>query len=533
MNYDSIIVGSGFGGLGTALQLAELGQRVLLLEALKYPGGCASTFERQGYRFESGATLFSGFEEGQLFHRWKNRHQMNFEFHLHQPTIIFSTSDCDVKIYTQRQRVVEQFCEMPNAPVKNIHQFFAIQKQIADILWPVFDHPNRLPPFDLKGLLWHIKRSKKYFPLLRWINHSLFDVLEYCQLDGFLPLIQYCNAISQITIQSNIWNCEAPFALATLDYIFRGTGHIEGGVGVLADEMCIAIQKLGGDILFSNRVRTIYRHNNKWMVSARNKHFSCSNLILNLLPQDVSNLFLIQDEIGRNNKKRFDIKVNQLTQKVESGWGAAMLYLILKDSDKLPADARHYQGVLNTEKKFQEGNHIFCSLSSRTESQKTISRTYKSPIGERVATISTHVDMTRMRTMSQEDQGVYINNIQEKMKRTLEERFPQIFESILRYFPASPRTFKRYTRRASGLVGGVPRNRGWHNYQGALSSEIIDSLWLVGDSVFPGQSTLATALGGARTARAIHCNNRLFQFTTSNLLTAQDFPNQKTEQIQN
>ena len=39
MHYDSIIVGSGFGGLGASLQLAELGQRVLLLK-LKYPGGC-------------------------------------------------------------------------------------------------------------------------------------------------------------------------------------------------------------------------------------------------------------------------------------------------------------------------------------------------------------------------------------------------------------------------------------------------------------------------------------------------------------
>ena len=153
--------------------------------------------------------------------------------------------------------------------------------------------------------------------------------------------------------------------------------------------MCLAIQRLGGDVQFSNRVKSIYRHQNKWMVTARSKHFSCDNLILNLLPQDVSSLFLIQDEIGRSNKNRFDKKVHQLTQKVESGWGAAMLYLILKDSEELPADARHYQGVLNADKKFQEGNHIFCSLSSRTESQRSGSRTYKSPIGERVATLST------------------------------------------------------------------------------------------------------------------------------------------------
>ena len=31
----------------------------------------------------------------------------------------------------------------------------------------------------------------------------------------------------------------------------------------------------------------------------------------------------------------------------------------------------------------------------------------------------------------------------------------------------------------------------------------LDGLWLVGDSVFPGQSTLATAVGGVRTAASI------------------------------
>jgi phytoene dehydrogenase-like protein len=33
--------------------------------------------------------------------------------------------------------------------------------------------------------------------------------------------------------------------------------------------------------------------------------------------------------------------------------------------------------------------------------------------------------------------------------------------------------------------------------------QVMDGLWLVGDSVFPGQSTLATAVGGVRTAASI------------------------------
>jgi phytoene dehydrogenase-like protein len=67
--YDVIVIGAGFGGLGTALSLAERGARVCLLEALRYPGGCASTFTKnvrdaQGHvhacRFDAGATVVSG-----------------------------------------------------------------------------------------------------------------------------------------------------------------------------------------------------------------------------------------------------------------------------------------------------------------------------------------------------------------------------------------------------------------------------------------------------------------------------------------
>ena len=37
-SYDVAVIGSGFGGLGTALSLAERGYKVAIFETLKYPG---------------------------------------------------------------------------------------------------------------------------------------------------------------------------------------------------------------------------------------------------------------------------------------------------------------------------------------------------------------------------------------------------------------------------------------------------------------------------------------------------------------
>lgn len=75
--FDALVVGAGFGGLGAALALAEQGATVCLCETLRYAGGCASTFQREGYRFDAGATLVSGLGPSQLFGRWLGRYSPN------------------------------------------------------------------------------------------------------------------------------------------------------------------------------------------------------------------------------------------------------------------------------------------------------------------------------------------------------------------------------------------------------------------------------------------------------------------------
>ena len=53
------------------------------------------------------------------------------------------------------------------------------------------------------------------------------------------------------------------------------------------------------------------------------------------------------------------------------------------------------------------------------------------------------------------------------------------------------------------MVGGIPKKAGLHNYTNLWPTNPLPNLWMVGDSHFPGQSTLATAVGGVRTAHAI------------------------------
>ena len=54
-----VVIGSGFGGLGSALRLRAQGHDVTIVEKLDKPGGRAYVFEQDGYRFDAGPTVIT------------------------------------------------------------------------------------------------------------------------------------------------------------------------------------------------------------------------------------------------------------------------------------------------------------------------------------------------------------------------------------------------------------------------------------------------------------------------------------------
>ncbi len=482
--HDVAVVGLGFGGLGSTLEFARQGADVVAFENLVYPGGCASTFKRRGFKFESGATLFSGFGDGQLFRRWMDEYDMPVVFEPLEPIIEFRTPEFTFQVSRDRDEFIERWCAMPGAPTEGIREFYALQKRIADTLWELFDEPELLPPFKASSLLSHIRRSPKYLPLLPWIGQPLQAALNRFGLTEFEPLRAFLDAVCQITIQCSAAEAETPFALGAMDYFFRGTGHVKGGIGHLAWAISNTIEDLGGDVRYGDGVRALIYDDGSWLIRTRKGDTRARSVVSNLLPSTTQQLV-----------SGIPMRDHGLQKRVEDGWGACMLYLAVPADICDRADAHHWQLIADSDKPFLSGNHVFVSISGTNED--------RGPDGMRTVTVSTHVPMAPYVNGTPESQASYIDATQTTMKDTLNQYLPGWLERAELVMTGSPRTFERFTRRGNGYVGGVPRVAGLHHYLSLVPRPHAPDLYLVGDSVFPGQSTLATAIGGTRVATSV------------------------------
>ena len=484
-SFDVAVIGAGFGGLATALRLVEQGVRVVVSEAVKYPGGCASTFEHRGYRFEAGATLFSGFGEGQFFRRWIDQHGLDVEVDWLDPVVEVRTPGWSLPVASNREDFLDALLRLPDAPEPQIRRFFRYQRQIADLLWALLDDPDLLPPFGTSAFLTHLRRTPRYLPLVRLVGRPLLHVLKRFDLDHWKPLRTFLDALCQITVQCSTSEAEAPFALGTMDYYFRGTGHVRGGIGRLAWAMVEAIRQGGGEVRFADRVRGVETDADGFVVRARKGDLRARAVAANMLPQDLRTLRGGSFE----GPKWFD----RWQRRVEDGWGACMLYRVVRPPAGAPPHPHHLDIVQDPSKPLIEGNHLFCSFSGPEDGDRA-------PAGFRTLTVSTHLPLRRFHSLSPNEKADLVDQVHERMRVGLSRMAPEWSEAILHEMTASPRTFERFTRRGSGFVGGIPRRAGLHHYLDLLPRPVEPGLFLVGDTVFPGQSTLATALGGYKLA---------------------------------
>lgn len=468
--FDVAVVGAGFGGLASALRLAELGARVVVHERLVYPGGCAGTFHRGGFGFAAGATIAGGFGPGQPFARWTREHRLPVALSTTDPRAELRWDGGRLPTDGDRARFVERFGDAGR-------RWFARQAAVADRTWPFFERPELLPPLGARSLLAHLRRLPATMGLLPLLGRTVGSLLPP---DADESLRLWVDAGCRISVQCGADEADAVFALSALDWWWRGVAHVRGGTGALAWAMVEALRGLGVEVRFADRVRALRPEGEGWRISARSGEVAARRVVANLLPADLGRLL-----------DRRPTSLERSDTAVRTGWGAVMLYAIAREPEGATPDPVHLQLVGDARAPLIEGNHAFVSVSARSDGF--------APAGLRSITVSTHADLRSWREDGHADRAAAI---QERMRALVRRHAPE-WSSWTLSLPASPRTFQRFVGRSGGWVGGVPLRAGRWPWTGAFHRPVVPGLWLVGDSIFPGQSILSAAVGGHRVAEAV------------------------------
>ncbi|MDQ3702565.1 MAG: NAD(P)-binding protein [Chloroflexota bacterium] len=555
----AVVIGAGLAGLTTASLLVQQGWSVDILEAHVDPGGCAATFRRGGYAFDAGATLFAGFAP-------QDPHGLvGAALGLTWPVRPLAPDGPAMRVLVEdasddpggsgRWEVVDCYGDVDRwraerrraFPGAAAERFWQDQEVVAKRLWPLAARVPVWPPTGVRDLwrlagfgLQTLRQSPALATLAPYWRATVAGRLaaagvgEECgagpgsaalgsaafgsaafgsaQRDGALygsgvaaspeglgdaRLRRFCDAQLLITAQTTSASASWLYGAVALDLARHGPVHVAGGAGALAETLLQRYLELGGRIHFRTRAEHVEVNGRGRVVAVRDQRGGrwpaagkATAVVANLPPANLAEL------LGESCPTPFRRRV----ARAPAAWGAFTLYLGV-DEELVAGSALHHQVVTGVGP-LGEGRSVFVSVSPAWDRGRA-------PAGQRAVTVSTHTAVEpwwafyRQRTVvARED---YRKRRAEYAARCLAlaaRALPGLAErpqGIRMTLPGTPITFARFTRRREGRVGGLPQT----SLGAAFPARVLGNLWLVGDYIFPGQSSASTLLGALRVTREI------------------------------
>jgi phytoene dehydrogenase-like protein len=247
--FDTIIIGSGAGGLSAALCLARAGQKVAVIEQHYVPGGWCHSFYIDGHRFSPGVHYIGGMDKGEstcnlyeglgianelVFFRMNKdayEHCWIGDERIDMPAGIGNLADSLTRRFPNEKKGIKKYLKLVKAVAREI---FLIPKMNG--FWDNITiayrtrHLGKYGLFRLKRVIgWHIKD-----PLLK----SVLNI--QCGDHGLPPS-----------------KASFPFHCALMDHYFNGGFYPMGGGAAIVKAMTNAIKRNGGEIKTGEAVKKI------------------------------------------------------------------------------------------------------------------------------------------------------------------------------------------------------------------------------------------------------------------------------------
>jgi phytoene dehydrogenase-like protein len=461
---DYAIVGSGIGGSAIAALLNARGYEVLLFEKEPYLGGCSSTFEHGGYRYNTGATTFAGYQKGHVVRRI-------FEQVGYTPKLI-STDPSIVVIHndktTPRYRDLDRFLSalQANYPHSRHTAFW----QLVDTLNQDF-YAMQNYYYSGRSLWAKIRSLASFVPLFSQFGRYLTgDAERFIEryYGGMEPEYQqFLESQVLIVAQAPLKEINFLTAALALGYTFHETYYASGGMSRLMEGLTEKIPS----IQRNTTIRKIERMKGYYRLHTQKGHYCARRLILNTTMYDSAKLFEDQE-----------IKAYYARhQKLNNYQSSFMVYLTIRSDVSF---CHHYQLIASQPYPDTLSRALFVSFSDLSDRQMA-------PEGHYSITASIHTDLRWW-----QDKATYRQKKEALMAQLIETICTKLSinqEQIIHHFAATPRTFGRYIHRTQ--LGGNPVTL--RNFLPRLPANDtpVPDLYHVGDSVYAAQGWPGVMMG--------------------------------------
>ncbi|MEI8033429.1 MAG: FAD-dependent oxidoreductase [Chlorobiaceae bacterium] len=487
---DVIVAGAGIGGLTVAALLQERGFSTLVFEKNRFAGGSCSSFVREGYTFDAGASVFYGFGDnetgGTLNLHTRIFRKLGIEVEtVHDPVQIhYHLPDgFDIAACYDRKRFLDALSARFPHEREGIEMFYGELDDVYGII-------GSLPAGSLEdlthlasiGLNHPIKAISLAMKTFRSMGRTARAYIRDEELLHFIDIEAYSWAV-QDAVATPLVNA----GICLADRHHGGINYPLGGSGSIPKALCRGLEKFGGEIRYNADVAAIIMENGvaRGVRLADGSQYFAKTVISNATVWDTFNR-LVGDPGYRVEEDRF---------LCAPSW--FQLYLGV-DAAVIPKDFHVHHILVDDWKSYNRpGGTIYCSVPSILDSSLA-------PAGRHALHLFVTAEMAEWEEL--ERGGDAYRNAKEAVAASVLERMERLMPGLSKAIElkvlASPLTVERYLNRFRGSYGPLLKP-GQYILQKPQNTTPVKNLFAVGDSAFPGQGVIAVTYSAVSCASGV------------------------------